>query len=1102
MRVNRYNLDEKLTDNICALAENTKNDRVLIVSDRKIPTHPTNSVVLDMNTFKIHSWCNRINPEEFSVTIFVLGQVSSDFVHAFHRTVFSEVHIFAPASLNISRLCLDSTSFFPTTHRLIYLENGQSAKEACLQYISESRDRNISISTTDRELQVIAERGISSASHDTSTCIVLDVLKNFDYSPFRELVFFNTEDGLTPQSCYHDQNIEMEPFEHISYKMRQGHNSPDVDAFLRIRRRSIGDSHFPHRNSQQILLYLLNECKNTLGEINLFVKEIKLDWTNEGNITRLHLPFFKVSLEDGCFPRKIDRMNEVAYKAIKYFFDTGLVNAKLDVQREELFQLDHIPELLFRAYGTCNQDEIGVARSDFMSRCEDRSRGELLLKGGALSAGKCSETDERRKKFKTRHTVELAADKLGTGDSVRTFTKQSDQLTLIENTYRKIPDCLLRRPDLNSLYLYVFDGSKTGIVCSKAFDSSIPVRTLDEAVSISCHGKLFLSEKQVVLLKFYQLIFFQSFTTVLPASSDRPVGFYYYAVPLVSESNSYDRVEQIDWKYLDEVFSCFLKERLIDLADPPRDRLLWNTSSREFLSYCDDFQGNLEDPLSGGTFCSYFESTYKTQLRFQTGPHIFKGILLKQLASQHRKKYFQCTSGSLKAGAEKSEEKSSSDILAKSMLVCPKEICFLTVVKSSIISESIEFIKLFSLFQTACIVDELNCAFKLNLPSGLLLTALTPESHSSQQNYERLEFLGDTVLKFVVTNFLFLKQYSLNSIVRLKDSLISNESLHGLSMKTGLYRYASPTAFHYRMFQPPVLERIDDFKKYFYSHRLFNSNNLHGYISSLRTEDTPTRNRKFYADVVEAIVGCLFIHGGLPSVVEFMFRIGMLDAKNASDKNTNDSSRCDFQSMSPGSSFCGFSSANLCDLLLGHKFVRQQHFNSKCFSIIEPGAVLAVEGVLNYKFRDTSWLDSAVVHPSSSMNPYDSTQFQLLELIGDSALDIFVAAKLYDRKDCPTPLDMHSLKSSFVNNHSLGSIIVDTPLYRHILVDPAIKPEFIYDDDEKLTRRIPKVFGDIFEALVGAIFADLGWEYDEFVSVIDNGLWKYIQQFQGKVACK
>ncbi|MAV63924.1 MAG: ribonuclease III [Candidatus Marinimicrobia bacterium] len=88
------------------------------------------------------------------------------------------------------------------------------------------------------------------------------------------------------------------------------------------------------------------------------------------------------------------------------------------------------------------------------------------------------------------------------------------------------------------------------------------------------------------------------------------------------------------------------------------------------------------------------------------------------------------------------------------------------------------------------IEDSINYTFK---NKEILKQALTHPSYSSDQmkNYQRLEFLGDAILNFVVTNSLFNK-YKKNSegeLSKQRASIINYKTLSKVSKKININKY-------------------------------------------------------------------------------------------------------------------------------------------------------------------------------------------------------------------------------------------------------------------------------------------------------------------------
>ena len=80
---------------------------------------------------------------------------------------------------------------------------------------------------------------------------------------------------------------------------------------------------------------------------------------------------------------------------------------------------------------------------------------------------------------------------------------------------------------------------------------------------------------------------------------------------------------------------------------------------------------------------------------------------------------------------------------------------------------------------------------------GLLVTALTHSSYANErhstpcQSYERLEFLGDSILGYVTAEFLYSHEPSLpeGRMTRLRAELVCEGSLHKAALSLGLGEY-------------------------------------------------------------------------------------------------------------------------------------------------------------------------------------------------------------------------------------------------------------------------------------------------------------------------
>lgn len=178
-----------------------------------------------------------------------------------------------------------------------------------------------------------------------------------------------------------------------------------------------------------------------------------------------------------------------------------------------------------------------------------------------------------------------------------------------------------------------------------------------------------------------------------------------------------------------------------------------------------------------------------------------------------------------------------------------------------------------------------------------------------------------------------------------------------------------------------------------------------------------------------------------------------------------------------------------------------------------------LEQHLGYTFKDRAYLLQALTHPSFPTNSVTGC-YQQLEFLGDAVLDLLVTAYIFER--CP---QMHQgkltdLRSALVNNNTLACICVRNQFHRHILSQNALLAEqiehfvsfqqlhkhavteqvllLINDADRPAMGEhiaVPKALGDVFEALVGAVFLDSGNDLARTWSVIYRLMHADIAQF-------
>ena len=140
----------------------------------------------------------------------------------------------------------------------------------------------------------------------------------------------------------------------------------------------------------------------------------------------------------------------------------------------------------------------------------------------------------------------------------------------------------------------------------------------------------------------------------------------------------------------------------------------------------------------------------------------------------------------------------------------------------------------------------------------LLLTALTHSSYANERrgdglpSYERLEFLGDSILGLVTADFLYRHEPPLpeGSMTRMRAELVCEEALHSVALELGIAPYMR-------------LGRGE--------------------------ENTGGRQRaSVLADMVEAIIAALYLDSGLDEARRFVLEKILRDAEISETHRTKD----------------------------------------------------------------------------------------------------------------------------------------------------------------------------------------------------------------------
>lgn len=239
----------------------------------------------------------------------------------------------------------------------------------------------------------------------------------------------------------------------------------------------------------------------------------------------------------------------------------------------------------------------------------------------------------------------------------------------------------------------------------------------------------------------------------------------------------------------------------------------------------------------------------------------------------------------------------------------------------------------------------------------LIIMATSTPAAQERENYQRLEFIGDSLLKFFTSLTLMAQHLNWHEGVLSgkKDHVVSNGNLSFSACRVGLPKYIRSIQYASKKWRPPYI-----------SDSLQNS------------EETREMSTKTLADVVEALIGAAYLDGGeekiLACLAVFLPEISWVPL---SQHHGN----------------------------LGKSYELDVKF---------PPNFTQVEQLINHTFHRKPLLVEALTHPSHQ-GPNSSSSYQRLEFLGDAILDNIVVRGAYSHQPpIPTP-SLHLIRIALVN---------------------------------------------------------------------------------------
>jgi dsRNA-specific ribonuclease len=392
------------------------------------------------------------------------------------------------------------------------------------------------------------------------------------------------------------------------------------------------------------------------------------------------------------------------------------------------------------------------------------------------------------------------------------------------------------------------------------------------------------------------------------------------------------------------------------------------------------------------------------------------------------------------------------------------ELCTINPVKFRHLKHSKQFPLLMQYIQHRLLMEDLLSgtafpsfphAFQANI-NTLQEAFLTP-SAQLHCNYERLETLGDSFLKVHLTLHLFVLNPFRHEgfLTQQRADLENNRNLKSAANKLGIEKYILSNALVRNTYIPPNLDTV-------------------------QVQDI---SDKGIADVVEASIAACYLNGGESAAAKCIaFFLG-------------DSFKPNWNSYY----------LHWCSHTLPQ-------------NLLEPSMISAcklVEKRIGYQFKKIDLLAEALTHPSA-ISTTSINSYERLEFLGDAVLGVVITRFVFELTPPLGPGKMSELRTELYQNQFLAAVATKLGLPKfmsHMSVPlGTTHTEWIskfdkrYRETEELIAEdadlfdptvlmfwnhletAPKTLGDLYEAMLGAVFLDSGFKLEPVKQIIQRTL--------------
>lgn len=348
----------------------------------------------------------------------------------------------------------------------------------------------------------------------------------------------------------------------------------------------------------------------------------------------------------------------------------------------------------------------------------------------------------------------------------------------------------------------------------------------------------------------------------------------------------------------------------------------------------------------------------------------------------------------------------------------------------------------------------------------------TPEDAALEKksplNYERLEFIGDSLLKMMTTITVFNR------------TTCNEEGMHckRMEMLSNNRLCSTASAPHYELFQYIRSSSEDHWRDTWYPEFL---QQTRGRVIKLTDKHYKhALGKKTIADVCEATIGaCIMTSQRLPTEEKFNLGIKAI-TKLVEDP---DHAITSWQEVAP-------------------------MYTPPTWSLVTNDPVAndlarKVEAITGYKFKNPRLVRSAFTHSSDQNSPVPD--LQRLEFLGDACLDWVCIWWLFSTNPTRNPQWLTEHKMAMVSNKFLAALAVvlgfnkliyaSTPALYGEIASYAVKVEEAYHQEDvkpdfwtRLSSGLapPKALADLVESYLGAVLVDSGFNFREIESFFEK----------------